>query len=634
MEYCYRLTIWECIICGIRRAFGKPSFVLLEIIEIYRRCGTKQRTVRIEDGSIFVIGETDTREYLCRNIEEFQKRGKVYWIVMSGKLGNPVQLYLPVRVVGDEKEQTAFWGYLNDQRRISGDKLVIGAAKREKEARAPVSGQGQVLCQRWNLEKLSKACAESLWIQRHYMAERQWKDWGMRNLPFFITFTVLFPMIWYLLNTQTIPIYLALFAMLMFRTSQEWKQGERISMKDIRSQVKSWGSGIYEEQWELSLSPVQIKRKIPLLENTWDWDLVGFLMETEDFYYFFTKQKRLMFYFEKALLGGWMAQKWFVQECQGRGICCQAVQPELVMDIDLKEEGLSDKIRPITKTSDQVRKHRRRGADTQKGWRAFWAGKEKGQGNSDSVRLMIVALGVAAAFLLAFILPEYGGRRELAGMPDAMDMPVEDGAYVIDPESYEGYVSLTEQIEVLESLGFELSEEMAAELNMEMEQTPMSRAWVEGDPYRSLLMRLGMPERDYESWEIKSYPDQAYWFDWEGFDMGMEYIAILNGVNAMANGEFAITEAKQDMSEVDWENGSGVVHVSFCVNGISYEYPMKMKNDWLDAEMIGAVNDALTKAGVEKRVYAMGDGGQGCILMYRDQEWARRFWEKTGIKLE
>lgn len=247
--------------------------------------------------------------------------GGAYGVLLSADdlgmhdLRNPVQLYLPVRVVGDEKEQTAFWGYLNDQRRISGDKLVIGAAKRAKEARVPVPGQGQVLYQRWNLEKLSKACAESLWIQRHYMAERHWKDWGMRNLPFFITFTVLFPMIWYLLNTQTIPIYLALFAMLMFRTSQEWKQGERISMKDIRNQVKSWGSGIYEEQWELSLSPEQIKRKIPLLENTWDWGLVGFLMETEDFYYFFTKQKRLMFYFEKALLGGWMAQKWFVQEC-------------------------------------------------------------------------------------------------------------------------------------------------------------------------------------------------------------------------------------------------------------------------------------------------------------------------------
>lgn len=78
----------------------------------------------------------------------------------------------------------------------------------------------------------------------------------------------------------------------------------------------------------------------------------------------------------------------------------------------------------------------------------------------------------------------------------------------------------------------------------------------------------------------------------------------------------------------------GVIHLYFSVNGEPYEYNMKLENDWLDPDIIRNINDAFQKSGIEKRVYAMGDGGQGCILLYRDKDWAKAFEKATGIELE
>lgn len=639
MEFYFQLTVWECMICGIRRASGRLLHILSEVLGIYERCGTYPRTVRIEDGSIFVTDKTDTREYLCRGIQEFRKRGRIYWIVMTGRVGNPVQLFLPVRVVGDEQAQKEFWKYLNDQRRVSGDKLVMsgGSAARVEKTEALVEAMpegGRHIFQRWDLDRLSRAIAESLWIRHHCMRQRRWKDWGMDYLPLFLLFAVLAPVSWYLLGEQTIPLYLALAAMLGFRTSQEWRRWEQISMKEVCRQVGSWGCEIYEEKWELLFSSDHIKRNMPQMQNIWEWDLVGFLMETEDYYFFYTKQQRLMFYVNRELFGDWMAQKQFVQECQRRGICYQIVYPKILMDLGLPVMEQTDKIRRITDHSKEKQKQRRRDTDTQEGWRKFWVEKEKERGSSDKKQIVMVIAGIAALFALAFLLPEYGGIQGFEEVPIMMDMPEDGSAYEFHPGAYKDYVPLEKQVEVLESLGFQIPETVVGELLKGMDEMPESRVWVEGYPYTSLLLMLGMPERDYEKWEMKSYPDQAYWFDWEGFDMSREYVYILNGVNAMADGELTITDARQEMSDADWEKGRGIIHLYFSVNGEPYEYNMKLENDWIDPDIIRNINDAFQTSGIEKRVYAMGDGGQGCILLYGDKDWAKAFEKATGIKLE
>lgn len=317
-------------------------------------------------------------EFFCRNIREFRKRGRIYWIVMTGRLGIPFQLYLPVRVVGDLQAQKAFWKDVNDQRRISGDQLVAGVdvGKRVRPV-AKIGKDERCMIQRWELDTLSRAIAEVLWIRNHCMSRRAWIDWFLKARPAFLGCAVLALVLWPLLGTQVIPMILALLVLFAFWASQETGKGKTVSMKDIRGQVESWGAEIYEETWEVYVSPGRIRRRIPQLEHSWNRSELGYLMETDTCYFFYTREQQLMFYLEKELLGDWMAQKLFVQDCQAGGARYQILQPDITMDIAPAGEKDTDKIYPIAKGAEKKRIRQHRKQDSQEDWRKFWAEQGK-----------------------------------------------------------------------------------------------------------------------------------------------------------------------------------------------------------------------------------------------------------------
>lgn len=708
MRFSYRLTIWECMVGGARRAmnylvyksgFFRTAMLILggaallgstlaavrdggvhvipviltvcfllvlcllvwlsilpaEVLRIYRQCGKRERTVRIEDGSIFVQDGGAVREYDCRNIQEFQKQGCLYRITMTWRMGILVELYLPVRIVGGKEAQESFRRYVNDQRRISGDKLNGQTGEGHESCEA---GEGCIR-QKWNMDTVTAAMAESSWIAAHYMkrAGRGARVLKYIHLAVFLMLDCLIIVI----CLSRMGVLGAIFSlvpigMILIRIARDWGP-HRLSQQSIREALNREGINSYEETWILQFTPQGIHRTGPMLENTWAWGDVGYLFETDENLYFYSLEEELLFYMTKGLLGDWMAQKLFIQDCQAKGIYYQIVQPEYVRDprpAEAKEarlEGhkvsgkdnfhvldggrtsqesgrLSNKGRKGKKKSD------RNIPDTQEGWRQFWAEKEKEKKYPETVRVMVTLSAVVGIFLLAIFLPDFRGSQGIGGLPVIMDMPQNGEEYVFHPGAYENYKPLADQVTVLEGLGFAIPEYVVEEMNRSMEEMPMARAWIEGYPYASLLSAVGMPEWDYEAWEITQYSDQAYWFDWEGFNLDMEYVYILNGVNAMAGGDFAITDAQQDMSDVDWENGTGTVHLKFCINGEPYEYKLKMMNDWLDTDIIKDLNDALETAGVEKRVYAMEDDGQGCVLFCRDKAWAKKFKKETGIRLE
>lgn len=339
-----------------------------------------------------------------------------------------------------------------------------------------------------------------------------------------------------------------------------------------------------------------------------------------------------MFYMEKELLGNWKKQKLFVQDCQAKGISYQVIHPVIIRDIKPSAGTSTPPVLTVVQETDK--NGHQKVPDTQEGWRKFWAEKEKKNGGAERLQVVITVLAIVGIFLLAVFLPEFKSHQNLGGFPVIMDAPVNGEPYVFHPESYKNYVPLMTQVEVLEGLGFTIPQESLDVLVQNLEEREESRVWVEGYPYTTLLTSVGLPEWNYDTWEIEEYSKEAFWFDWEGFDMSTEYTNILNGVNAMAGGDFTITDAMQDMSDVDWEQGTGEVYVSFRINGDLYRYKLKMMNDWLDTKIIKHINDALKKAGVEKRVYTMDGGVQGCILFCRDKAWAEQFHEATGIRLE
>lgn len=199
---------------------------------------------------------------------------------------------------------------------------------------------------------------------------------------------------------------------------------------------------------------------------------------------------------------------------------------------------------------------------------------------------------------------------------------------------YERYVPLDEQVEVLRELGFTLQEEKLQELEQSLEEEPSYRVWLEGDPYAALIGMAAYPEYDMENWKIRSFSEQAYWFDWEGMDLEEDYCNILRGVEVISGGELHITDMAVDGSKANWEQGNGTLSIGFSVNGIAQVSKVRIENDWLDSDFLDDVRSALKAAGMtEKQLYSMDDSGQGCILLYRTPEWAKEFTEKTGITL-
>lgn len=211
----------------------------------------------------------------------------------------------------------------------------------------------------------------------------------------------------------------------------------------------------------------------------------------------------------------------------------------------------------------------------------------------------------------------------------------EEEEFVFNPEEYEDYLPLEQQLEVVEQLGFTVSQESLEYFQewMEGEYGAYGRMYVEGYPYYELLMELGYPKYDEDTWKVIEYSKQAYWMDFEGWDISRDYIDILNGIMAMSDGELLFDEIEENCENVDWEEGTGTIEVTFKCNGNSYEFEADVMNDWIDADFIGYMNEVLNKEGYTKNIYACYDGGQGNILFYRDEAWAKEFVGLTGIQL-
>lgn len=212
MEFKYRMSIWECLGCGIRNVFQRLFFkskvlrttalilggsavlvtavrmkesqgtgmvgilffvgvlfllfffVLLiripdEIVQLYRKHGKNQSIVEIEDGSIYVTKDKTKQVYLCRNILEFRKQGRMFLILVTGRMGVRTEIYLPFRLIGGKQEQDGFRKYINEQRKLSGDKLVAENKQKETSENAPenMTEFSDGIRQIWNLDKLMMA---------------------------------------------------------------------------------------------------------------------------------------------------------------------------------------------------------------------------------------------------------------------------------------------------------------------------------------------------------------------------------------------------------------------------------------------------------------------------------------------
>ncbi|MCM1261570.1 MAG: hypothetical protein NC313_02530 [Butyrivibrio sp.] len=204
----------------------------------------------------------------------------------------------------------------------------------------------------------------------------------------------------------------------------------------------------------------------------------------------------------------------------------------------------------------------------------------------------------------------------------------------VDVADYPDYVPLEEQVKILRSYNFTLSDEIVETARNSMDEYEHMRIYVEGYPYTWLLTEIGTPDYNDE-WEVAGYSDEVFWFDFEGWDISTDYITVLEGMMALAQGSAisSVSNIREDTSAVDWDKGTGSIDVVLEWNGEEYQWTMDMDYDWIDEKVLGILNGLLDKTDEKERFYATGDNGQGAVVFYCDSEWAKDFEKDTGLEL-
>lgn len=200
-------------------------------------------------------------------------------------------------------------------------------------------------------------------------------------------------------------------------------------------------------------------------------------------------------------------------------------------------------------------------------------------------------------------------------------------------EESKDYVSLNEQVKILESLDISVSEECIRELEEWVAEDVQGREYVERNPFYRVLCYMGSPQYDWETWEIVAYPDGLYWFDRESYDLVTDYVNILNAVEHLSQGELDIEEITIHDEDVNWEKVDGTLCISYTCNRNPYECVMFVNGEWLSEYVIRDLNDMLKQEMPEKRIYYCYDDGQGVMVFYKDADWEKEFEEKTNIDL-
>ena len=247
-------------------------------------------------------------------------------------------------------------------------------------------------------------------------------------------------------------------------------------------------------------------------------------------------------------------------------------------------------------------------------------------------------VGLAFVLLAMFAVGIWSGfardRQRAEAQKEAAAYADNEWTEAFDPADYPDYVPLDGQVETLRSLGFSITEQLADRVRGVMEDD-MTRVYVEGYPYTWLLTELGVPSRD-ENGRVSGYPEEVFWFDFEGWDISNDYTEVLEGMLALAGDSPLedVTEISEDTENMDWEAGSGSITVKLLWKGRSCSWDMDVEYDWIDPDILGVFNGLLEQTDAAERFYVIGDNGQGALVFYRTAEWAQAFEKATGLMPE
>ncbi len=186
---------------------------------------------------------------------------------------------------------------------------------------------------------------------------------------------------------------------------------------------------------------------------------------------------------------------------------------------------------------------------------------------------------------------------------------------------------LSEKIAVIESLGVDFPETLENEiragygLDEEFMDYPVLLSWLGFGWYNSVRE------------EFVPYGDDVFAFDAEMWDLSGDYIRLLEAVARISDGEVAVDDCTVETKGIPAVYGLGRQVVRFTMNGTERTFRAKIRNDWMDTDIISYLNKCLKKDDSPRRVWCMYDMGQGFVVFCETQEWAENFEKITGYKL-
>lgn len=382
-------------------------------------------------------------------------------------------------------------------------------------------------------------------------------------------------------HTPVLPV--ALFLMFIFLMLFRWKSDPE---KTIRRQVRNGTlqSDIYGV-WELHfMEEGVIQIMAGQSRNFLKWEEFGWLVEADGEFFLFKKNKVQFIPILKEGIQSYQQAEAMCRFCESKGV-----------------HGLASKRMK------------------------YFPGWFFGVGLA-FVLLVMFAVGIWSGFT--------GDRRRAEAQKEAAVYADNEWTEAFDPADYPDYVPLDRQVQTLRSLGFSITDQLADRVRGMMAED-MMRVYVEGYPYTWLLTELGAPSRD-ENGRISGYPEEVFWFDFEGWDISSDYMEVLEGMLALAgDGPLEdVTEIAEDTENMDWEAGSGSITVKLLWKGQSCSWDMDVEYDWIDPDILGVFNGLLEQTDAAERFYVIGDNGQGALVFYRTAEWAQAFEKATGLAPE
>lgn len=494
---------------------------------------------------------------------------------------------MPLRVFGDVQEREAFLAFLREE--------PLTGKEREQvtEERAHVSQQkqqadGSVLFRfffRINEEKWAQLLTGATQVIRSGAMGRSQGHAGIRVAAFLLLLVCMAFTAGRLQAFSGNRVFAAFILFILLLSLLLLKNGKTNPEKRIRRQIKK---GLVQNDtcgdWEIVMTDTGVEQACTGKNKTvLPWEELRWVTEGEFAFYFFKEDKRHFLMLPKEAVGS------REQASAMLGLCAQK---NLLFVTARKEK--------------------------------YWPGWV----------FNVTIAGVIAGYLAISAWSAIWDSGEKTAGQTQQNAADGEWKQEFNPADYPDYVPLDKQAEVLRSLGFTVPKEVTDAAKNSMEEYGM-QAYVEGYPYTWLLSELGMPSYNDE-WEITGYSGEVFWFDFEGWDIGTDYIEVLEGMLALTHeGELdGVTNIREDIQNVDWEAGEGSLTVLLEWKGETCSWRMEVENDWIDGTVLGIFNSLLKEEDIASRYYATGDGGQGALVFFGTKEWAKKFEEATGLELD